>query len=216
MKVLKIGFSGSSGTGKSTISRLLLEKIPNSIGIESMARKALSAGMTIETDVSATTPQTQSWIFFSRMAEEQRLILEAQKTGKNVLILERTILDEVAYTMAKSNDRKLAPKEQHEFFDVGIQLEKVLPIYLYTYDIIFYFPFEGYVEPDGIRPTSKSLNMFVDHYIQNNLLPANSYKIPIIIGKKEEQIRKRTEFVFDMIQRHSPDVVKNESSNPLV
>lgn len=153
---MKIGFTGVSGSGKTTIAKLLKDKYNLDI-IPGPGRKLKELGYSIN---EAGDIETQK-------AALDIHIEDLNKDG----IFERTILDAVVYTKYLVENKKSIVRE---FLD---SIEPISIELMSKYDIVFYIKPEFDLVPDGVRSTDLDFrnicSSYYDYYI-------NTYGIKVV------------------------------------
>lgn len=134
MRKIKVGFTGTHGTGKTTTCYDLATQI-----------KKMGKDVNIITNTARSSPlpkneqatvQSQNWIF-------SELIRRESESKAEVTIGDRTILDVWAYMRRVS-------------VDDAVVLLPFVQRYMKTYDIVFYAePRKGYLKKDGVRSVNQ-------------------------------------------------------------
>ena len=145
---MKIGFVGSQGTGKTTLSyELAAELKKRGHDVYVLSEVARSCPLPINEE---TTKESQLWIIGKQMTREQ------SAKGK-IYVSDRTILDPYCYGMRIDPD----------FFK---DFESFIKAYLRTYDYIFYMPpNDDYLMDDGTRSTDTKFRDEIDSLMKWNL-----------------------------------------------
>lgn len=181
---LKIAFTGSHCTGKTTLLNDVKDALQSNIvvnDVTEVARKIIEKGYPLNMDATI-----DSYVHY---INDQ---LEAEKTkmeGCDVFISDRTLLDPVAYAMVNS---KLPRPYIPQYF-----IEMMKNIWLMEkekYDIYIYFPVEFELEMDGVRPFDENYRRQIDDMIVK-LLEDNGIKYVKITGNREE----RTNYLLTLI-----------------
>ncbi|EAK3475249.1 hypothetical protein BHV26_08550 [Campylobacter coli] len=140
---MKIGFTGVSGSGKTTIAKLLKEQYNLDI-IPGPGRKLKDLNFNINEDGDIETQKAALKIH----------IEDLNKDG----IFERTILDAVVYTKYLVEVKKAIP-------DVFLDLTEIVSIELMKkYDMVFYIKPEFDLVPDGVRSTDLEFRNICSNY----------------------------------------------------
>jgi hypothetical protein len=128
---IRIGISGASGTGKSTLARFISDTygIPmNPIGSRSTANEM---GFESPYDVDKAGRREE----FQRRLQASKI---AWETSHESFVTDRTTLDELVYTTF--HDVKTACSAS--YYDAAIQ-------HMRRYDIVFYCPADSFINLDG-------------------------------------------------------------------
>ena len=145
---MKIGFTGVSGSGKTTVAKLLKDKYNLSV-VPGPGRKLKELGYNINEDGDIETQKAALDIH----------IEDLNKDG----IFERVILDAVVYTKYLVENKKTIARS---FLDL---IEKASIELMGKYDIVFYIKPEFDLVPDGIRSTDLDFrnicSSYYDYYI---------------------------------------------------
>jgi thymidylate kinase len=156
MKQLKIGFTGTHGTGKTTAALTLAAQLKKEgYDVQVLSNTARSAPPHLPINEKATK-ESQLWIFSKMLKQE----LESKA---QIIVCDRTLLDVLAYT---KNACDITAKH----------LETFVHKYMTTYSAIFYmYPREAYLKDDGRRSVNlafqKKIEEIIDHYITSMHLP---------------------------------------------
>lgn len=166
-----IGFSGSAGTGKSTLVEELF-KLPQYshykryTNIQRMLHNYLGEKFPHS---SKTNDISQAGIyscFVVQLLQEQNLICD------------RTLLDAFMYSKAAEN--VLMDSEMEDIFNKAIEL----------YDIIFYTPIEFQIEDDGFRDSTTDYVVKTDSILQEYIKKyKDKVKIVEVRGTVEERMK---------------------------
>lgn len=167
---MKVGFTGSGGTGKSTVLKAILPKLvemdPSIEYLPSVARTVFSRHGVVEADQENWSPKE----LYSFQKEILDLRLEKEREHPN-FISDRTMIDHVAYTMFRCYEG--IPDD--EFASLMALLEENIN----QYDIIFYFPILFTPPPDGLRQGGEAYRSAIDLIIRG-LATSNIRKVPVI------------------------------------
>lgn len=128
---LRIGISGASGTGKSTLARFISDTygLPmNPIGSRSTANEM---GFESPYDVDRAGRREE----FQRRLQASKI---AWETSHESFVTDRTTLDELVYTTF--HDVKTACSAS--YYDAAIA-------HMHRYDIVFYCPVDSFINLDG-------------------------------------------------------------------
>lgn len=148
---MRIGFAGSSGQGKTSTSRALLNRpeFVHYTRIGSTARKLKSHGL------NKNASKEGQWLIMAN-----RIQKELETTG--CYVSDRTPVDSLAYTLY-----------QHERKDWG---EEYIDLYrlvakehMEHYDYVFYFPCILPVKPNAFREADPEFHKEIDRHIRESL-----------------------------------------------
>lgn len=176
MKVIKVAFCGTQGTGKTTavleLAGALKKQNKNVFTIMNVARRC-----PLKINENATI-NSQFWILGERLKKEQ----EAQK---GIIISDRTLLDVFAYLYRVSNH-------------VADELREFIKGYMHTYNVIFYMhPVEGYLKNDGKRSVDKKFQAEIKDIIDIEL---EEMKVDVI---ENSNLEERIAMVMELCQQQS-------------
>jgi len=168
MKQLKIGFTGTHGTGKTTAAFILASQLKKKgYDVQVLSNTARSAPLHLPINEEATK-ESQLWIFSKMLKQE----LESKS---QIVICDRTLLDVLAYT-------------KNACSTTAEQLETFVRRYMTTYDVIFYmYPRESYLKDDGRRSINLSFQKKIEEIIDQYI---TSMHIPALDKTEEEQEEK--------------------------
>lgn len=169
---MRIGFTGSQGTGKTTLAKEMVRQWPEYVYVPSTARAAAAAGLLINRDAD---PLSQILTTVSRCTEEDRLY---RQSAGNV-ISDRTPLDSLAYTIYQNETVwKKTPFNPDFYMDLTY---KFVREHMYKYDIVYYFPIYWGPKGDGIRDPDAQYQQDIDEYVQSML---SSMKVQHLVMPK--------------------------------
>jgi predicted ATPase len=153
---VRIGFTGSQGTGKTTLAENSVDKIRLLKGdwktVPSTARAAREAGYSINRDAD---PLSQILTTVARINAENKLA----DSGFSVLS-DRTPIDSLAYTSYSFNN---IWKNSNKFY--WQQSADLASHHMKSYDAVFYFPVYWGPDADGVRDTDPHWQIEIDHMI---------------------------------------------------
>ena len=185
--IMRIAFTGSHCTGKTTLLNDIINYCGQDIKINSItevARKIIDKGYPLNQDANV-----DSYIHY---INDQ---LNAEKVSMNecdLFISDRTLLDPVAYAIVNSQlPRPYIPEYFIEMMTNVWLLERT------RYDLYVYFPIEFPLEIDGIRPIDEQYRSDIDERIQ---LLLNKHKINYVTvsGNKVQ----RRDYLIKIIKRY--------------
>lgn len=167
---MKIGFTGTHGTGKTTIVDLL-RKDPQFYKYafsSNFSRQLVAQGVPINDKCTFEGQQK----FMHKRYEE----IGANKH----VICDRTSYDVLAYTLNSKSDITQAGKWIMECYHKELYKD---------YDVIFYFPIEFVMEKDGVRKVDEKYRKKIDKTIQELLLKYPPRKIITMNGEVKERLK---------------------------
>lgn len=164
---MKIGFTGSHSTGKSTLVAKLVSDYPH-FAKHTNASRILSQSLPLFKNNNDADITSQSVIVGSICLD----LLQNQD-----LIADRTIIDTIAYTIVNDNLGKSVAEDLWRVFGPAAT----------QYDIIFYTPIEFPLTPDGTRCEDETYRRDVDKAIFQLL---NDKQIPYVVlsGSVDERV----------------------------
>lgn len=155
---MKIGFTGSHGTGKTSLMNKLgtLSEFADYELVGSTSREVKRMGLPINQEA---TPYSQ--LLITNMRD-----LVEHWAGLN-FISDRTVLDSMAYTAYQFDH--VWPKTEEVYTVLNVS-RLITANSMKKYDHVFYFPLmDGPVTSDGTRPTDPEYQARHDRYIQEYL-----------------------------------------------
>lgn len=175
---MKIGFTGSQGTGKTTLAKYMLKDkaFKDYSFVPSTARIAEAEGFKVNRDAD---PLSQLLTTVGRVTAEYAV----DKMGLNT-ISDRTPLDSLAYTTYQFNNVWTDFNSKY-YWQVSYDLVEK---YMSEYDVIFYFP--PYWEPkgDGLRDTDPQYQEDIDVLIATFLASMNVPHHMMIEGSTPDRV----------------------------
>lgn len=158
---MKIGFTGSQGTGKTTLAKALLAdswfKDRNFVFVPSTARIAEKEGFKVNRDAD---PLSQLLTTVGRITAEYGVEDEVTST-----ISDRTPLDSLAYTTYQFNE-VWGDFNSVYYWKVSYDLVEK---YMGEYDHIFYFPPYWAPKDDGLRDPDVQYQQDIDTHVADFL-----------------------------------------------
>lgn len=179
---MKIAFTGSHSTGKTTLLESLISKGLNIYAITEVARTIIKKGFPLGEDAII-----DSYIHY--VNEQLKAESEALKSNCKYIISDRTILDAVVYSIVnKSLPRPFIPEYLIEMLHRTWLLERSF------YDIYVYFPIEFTMEADSIRPEGEEYRQEIDKQILSLLRSSNTRFITVT-----GSVQERTESLLNYL-----------------
>jgi len=150
---MKIAFTGSSSTGKTTLAKLLETKKIVQNYITTNNRELMKEYNIKNIDEFSK----DNYVLFQKDIINNKKIIESKY---NTFVTDRTYIDTIAYLLSK------------DCLNNTLYLECIDNMSIY--DIVFYIPF-GKIEfeNDGFRSNNEDMNSLVDRYIRETLDKAN-------------------------------------------
>lgn len=141
---LKLAFVGTHGVGKTTLCFDLASQLKRlDLGVDLVKEVARRCPLPIN---EQTTPDAQSWILHTQIAEEL-----AAAASYEVVICDRSVLDNYAYLVARIGRRP--------------ELDPLVRSWIASYDALFKVPVLGAPSFDGTRAVSPSFQLEIDSTI---------------------------------------------------
>lgn len=152
---MKIGFTGSQGTGKTTLAKSLLKEkdFADFTFVPSTARRGEKEGFTVNRDAD---PLSQLLTTVGRITAEYETSATASHT-----ISDRTPLDSLAYTTYQFNSVWTDFNSKY-YWEVSY---KLVEKHMKDYDFIFYFPPYWAPKDDGLRDPDPGYQKDIDHLV---------------------------------------------------
>ena len=187
--MIKIGFYGVHGGSKSAtlygVAHLLKCRGISVEIVKETAKEAFKCGFPINKD---TTLETQLWILVSQIKNE----LEAERSKADVILCDRTVLDQIIYTKASPNVND--PFDHLRGMTYGYMATK-------PYDKIFIFSPLDNLEEDGVREIDKEWQKIIEHYsktvIGHFLTCFSVYRTVYYMQSKDKE--RMAQEVFDVL-----------------
>ncbi len=164
---MRIGFTGSHGTGKTSVAKALCNEWTEYYFVPSSARQMASAGFRVNRDAD---PLSQLLTTVSRIADEDKASNEKLYT-----VSDRTPLDSLAYTVYQSEN--VWSEVGRAYFDVTCRL---IQNHMSKYDAVFYFPVCWEPKSDGLRDSDPKYQIDIDKLVQKYLtaMRINHFVVP--------------------------------------
>jgi predicted ATPase len=187
---MRIGFTGSHSTGKTSVAKTIADENPFWAFVPSTARKVADAGLGVNREADHLSQMITT---LSRFVDESR----AHEGGFGYTVSDRTPLDSLAYTRYQM-DNVWTGNELNDFYwDYS---KKFVIEAMKVYDHVFYFPVGAFaLTLDGLRENDESYRSDIDAIIRALLIELNIDAIIVPDGTVEE----RTDFVMGWCERAS-------------
>jgi predicted ATPase len=196
MPLLKIGFIGTGGTGKTSVAEILSSLIPETFQ-PSIVRDVMAA--------FNVTDATQSSLSVDDKWAIQRALLDAkfeQDDMYEVGLFDRTPIDHMAYTLYRCADA-LADEVFHE-------LSGRVQEFIEQYDLIFYFPvYDWPAEDDGFRQQNLAYRATHDIIIRGLM---EKFDLEFI-EMPDAPVEERVALMIDLINDERDAVWANEDDD---
>jgi nicotinamide riboside kinase len=148
--VVKVGLTGSHGTGKTTLLLELKKELPR-CNLVSEAARDCPFPLNEKTNF-----RSQEFIFRTQVQRELDVPLD------DITISDRTVYDQLAYI-------RYAYESGNITYDEYMVLEQYINHWGHTYDYIFYIPIEFEMECDGVRSPDEHYRKAIDQHIKDIL-----------------------------------------------
>ena len=181
---MKITFTGSHGTGKTTavkvLNKVLNEEYPKGTlaSIGSVTRSVIGWGNGI------LTPEENSFQL-ACIYDRRKQMVSKTSLASDFVISERWAMDETAYQAYKFSQNKMNRNSSHTLRVCKMEMDWEFENY---WDRVYFIPVtDRPVESDGVRPTSKDYQLEIDRYVEDSLKSFGpSIKIKTVPTKLEE------------------------------
>lgn len=177
---MRIAFTGSHGTGKSSVARRLIDypKLFHYKLVDGASRSCKDSGYTINQDAD-------------RLSQLMILIrqIDLEKNAHRNYISARSSLDPLAYA------EELTKRKGWDDFYIEQYRMLAYSHFYTTYDALFYFPITFKLEYDGVRPMDEEYQYKIDYTIQRGLDKIGHFVVPA--GSVDE----RAEYIKNVIAR---------------
>ena len=198
---MRITFTGSHGTGKTTSSKILKKIISEEYTeatiatLGSVTRSVLSWGGKDRDESGPILSPEENSFQLACIYERRRMMLSKGSISADYVISERWAMDETAYQLHKARKNMMDRDSSHTLRVCQMEMDWEYANY---WDKIYYIPADKRpVEQDGTRPGSKEYQVDIDELIKVNL---NMYKrstkikvVPIRLEELEDYFRKEVQ-----------------------
>lgn len=156
---MKVGFTGSQGTGKTSLANAMIEdpNFKDFIFVPSAARDALEAGFKINKEASRTDQVVTTMARFTKEADAMK--------NENV-IADRMLADSHAYTIYQKECVWIASSGDEYLLEVSRRLALISAS---NYDKIFFFPPYWAPVNDAVRSLDAAYQLSVSDIIEEFL-----------------------------------------------
>jgi len=170
---VRIAFTGSHSTGKTTAARILKEQIekiyPNSSIslLPSVTRAVIDAGGVFSDGLNIGYDQNLDTFQLACIYLRRNWMLSQRSMNSDFIISERWALDEAAYQGYK--EQNSVQSNSRHYYRVAVEEAKWEATNYW--DRIYYIPVSDRgVEDDGVRPLDKEYQEGIDHQINRVLI----------------------------------------------
>ncbi len=172
---LKIGITGSQGTGKSTLAKRLAEELDLNIVTEQARKSAKVLGL-------KKLPNPKESPALSRAFQKLCLQYQLEEEGKyNSFVSDRTTIDNALYYLV-NNSVYSSPKENMDYYRRCLENAQ-------TYNLVVYVPIEFPLEGDGFRNEDAEVQAEHD-FLVRCLLKEIRPDFITVTGTVEERVRQ--------------------------
>jgi predicted ATPase len=181
---MRVGFTGSHSTGKTSVARLVAEQNPFWAFVPSTARKVADAGLGVNREADH---MSQVLTTLSRFVDESR----AHEEGWGFTVSDRTPLDSLAYTKYQIDNVWIGNELNSFYWDYS---KKFVIEAMKVYDRVFYFPVGSFaLTLDGLRENDEKYRSDIDAIIKELIV---ELAIPVSIVP-DGSVEERTRFVLE-------------------
>lgn len=177
---MRIGFTGSQGTGKTSVAKALVKKWPDYHFVPSSARRAAESGYKVNRDAD---PLSQLVTTAARVADEDY----AARINQNT-VSDRTPLDSLAYTMYQQRYIWKDMTAENYYMQTSA---KFVSGHMHKYDAIYYFPVYWLPKVDDVRDGDRFYQEDIDDIIRGLLA---EFKIHYVT-MPEASVSERVDFI---------------------
>lgn len=186
---LKIAVSGAHGTGKTTLCENLQMRFMDTSSLEICREVPRVIIETVEDQEffrrENNTVVRQFLIFLYQMEEER-----TRGLSTHVLLCDRTPVDHLAYTLLNHPDFSETPECR--------ALEKIISVWLSTFDQIFKVPIEFEVKDDGVREAASEFQKEIDRTI-DHLYQKFDIRPSVVSGSVEDRARPIADLIANSL-----------------
>ena len=175
---MKIGITGSHGTGKTTLSQFIAGRGKINDGKFKLLPEAPRQALQLGFPINENTPiETEFWIFAKQ--------LEMEMIAGDNYVADKCFIDLLAYAIYIFGKKP-------EFVNM---LREIAENAAKKYDLVIYLPAGEFpIEDDGVRSTNPEFQMAIDELIVK-ILDDFSIAHTKINGSKEERYQKAVELI---------------------
>ncbi|MHA1753641.1 MAG: AAA family ATPase [Candidatus Helarchaeota archaeon] len=181
---IKIGILGTHSTGKTTLGHTIMSYLKENHIIVGWVGEIVRDIPASVNDLSAFL--SQYWVINAQINKE----IERQ-SNNNVVVTDRTVIDNFAYAKRSANKNSISKKNLHV-------LETICRNWAETYDFLFYTQRTNYpIENDNFRSVNLQFQIEIDEMIKGIINDWN-IKVVKLAGKYNERFEK----VLETLNKH--------------
>jgi len=181
---IKIGILGTHSTGKTTLGHTIMSYLKENHIIVGWVGEIVRDIPASVNDLSAFL--SQYWVINAQINKE----IERQ-SNNNVVVTDRTVIDNFAYAKRSANKNSISKKNLHV-------LETICRNWAETYDFLFYTQRTNYpIENDNFRSVDLQFQIEIDEMIKGIINDWN-IKVVKLAGKYNERFEK----VLETLNKH--------------
>lgn len=188
--MFNIGVVGAQGTGKSTLSKALSERMGVPLITEQARIVAQEMGISDLTEFRNNAPLEEKVEFQKRALDRQ---IEAENSLLHGFVSDRTTIDNAAYWFCW-NHALVSHEERLEY------LKKAHDHALKSYDFLIYTPIEFEIVDDGFRETNKDYQAEVDFLVVTLL---KGWGLTNRVLRASGSVEERVKHVLSIISNRS-------------
>ncbi|SRR6266851_1568532 len=158
--MVKVGFTGAHGVGKSTLCRELAHSLARA-GLTVEVTPEIPRQIVEETGDPSFFRRGENTIIRQLCIITRQIVVEMSAAGVDVLLCDRTLLDHWCYTIALHGN--LGDSRGRRVWGNTVQA------YLTGYDMVFYVPVEFPVLDDGVREDDSKFQREIDDVLRTQL-----------------------------------------------
>lgn len=188
--MFNIGVVGAQGTGKSTLSKALSERMGVPLITEQARIVAQEMGISDLTEFRNNAPLEEKVEFQKRVLDRQ---IEVENSLLHGFVSDRTTIDNAAYWLCW-NHALVSHEERLEY------LKKAHDHALKSYDFLIYTPIEFEIVDDGFRETNKDYQAEVDFLVVTLL---KGWGLTNRVLRASGSVEERVKHVLSIISNRS-------------